>query len=97
VFLVLCLNQLNRDLERREDKRPRLSDLRQSGELEQDADIVMFVYRPYYYNRDDHSLKDQSEIIIAKARKAETGYVKLHVDLNISTFFDYAPPHADRI
>ena len=73
---VICLSQLSRANEKRDDKRPMLSDLRESGAIEQDADIVMFLYRDDYYNEDseNHNL---AECIIAKNRHGETGKVEL--------------------
>lgn len=73
---VLVLAQLNRGVEARQDKRPLLSDLRESGAIEQDADIVMFVYRDDYYN-DESEEKGIAEIIFAKFREGETGTDKL--------------------
>ncbi|MCD8342754.1 MAG: replicative DNA helicase [Clostridiales bacterium] len=71
---VLCLSQLSRANESRQNKRPMLSDLRESGAIEQDADIVMFIYRDDYYNEDsDH--KNEAELIVAKNRHGETGKV----------------------
>ena len=73
---VLCLSQLSRANEKREDKRPMLSDLRESGAIEQDADIVMFLYRDDYYNEDSEK-RNIAECVIAKNRHGETGKVPL--------------------
>lgn len=73
---VLCLSQLSRANEKREDKRPMLSDLRESGAIEQDADIVMFLYRDDYYNEDSEK-RNIAECIVAKNRHGETGKVEL--------------------
>ena len=73
---VICLSQLSRANEKRDDKRPMLSDLRESGAIEQDADIVMFLYRDDYYN-EDFEKHNIAECIIAKNRHGETGKVEL--------------------
>ena len=73
---VLCLSQLSRANEKREDKRPMLSDLRESGAIEQDADIVMFLYREDYY-KENSDKPNTAECIIAKNRHGETGKVEL--------------------
>ena len=73
---VICLSQLSRANEKREDKRPMLSDLRESGAIEQDADIVLFLYRDDYYNEDSEK-HNIAECIVAKNRHGETGKVEL--------------------
>lgn len=94
---IFLLSQLSRNVEHREDKRPMLSDLRDSGTIEQDADIVMFLYRPAYYARkkvkekDEHENKaERIEVIIGKQREGETGIVELGFFGKYSHFFDLA-------
>ncbi len=68
---ILALSQLSRDVEKREDKRPVLSDLRESGSIEQDADIVMFLYRNDYYERNAESKTGEVELSVAKTDKVQ--------------------------
>lgn len=82
---VLCLSQLSRANEKREDKRPMLSDLRDSGAIEQDADIVMFIYRDDYY-KEDSETHNIAECIIAKNRHGSTGKVNLKWSPEFTTF-----------
>ncbi len=82
---VLCLSQLSRANESRSDKRPMLSDLRESGAIEQDADVVMFLYRDDYYNKDSDK-RNQAECIIAKNRRGETTTVPLQWLPEFTTF-----------
>lgn len=74
---VILLSQLNRDNSRRVDKRPVLTDLRDSGSIEQDADLVIMLHRPEYYDKDNDSLKGLAEALIVKNRNGETGTIPL--------------------
>ncbi|MEM7742061.1 MAG: DnaB-like helicase C-terminal domain-containing protein, partial [Pseudomonadota bacterium] len=107
---VIALSQLSRKVEDREDKRPQLSDLRESGSIEQDADVVMFVYRESYYHdrmkppEDDDKFPDwqakaeklhgRAEVIIGKQRHGPIGTVDLHFEDSFTKFSD---PVRDRM
>ena len=82
---VIAVSQLSREVEKREKKRPQLSDLRESGSIEQDADMVAFIYRDEYYD-EQSSKKGQAELIIAKHRNGPTGSVNLQFDKRFALF-----------
>ena len=83
---VVLLSQLSRECEKRDDKRPWLSDLRDSGAIEQDADLVMFLYRPAYYGEKDQ--EGITELDIAKHRNGPTGRIKLRWHEKTTRFFN---------
>lgn len=103
---VLALSQLSRAVEQREDKRPQLADLRESGTIEQDADIVMFVYRDEYYHAQKkpeegtdkfdkwlergQAIMGRAEVIVAKQRHGSTGIIDLHFEKTVTKFSDLA-------
>jgi replicative DNA helicase len=108
---ILALSQLSRQVESRDDKRPQLSDLRESGSIEQDADIVLFVFREEYYLKNKEPrmgteeyfkwqtemalVHGKAEVIIGKQRHGPTGTIQLHFEANVTRFADLA--EADRL
>lgn len=85
---VLSTAQLSRAVEQRQDKRPQLSDLRESGSIEQDADAVMFLYRDEVYNPDTTEFPNQADVMLSKHRHGPTGKVELYFDKSITKFMD---------
>jgi replicative DNA helicase len=93
---IICLSQLSRVVERREDKRPIMSDLRESGAIEQDADLILLLYRERYYfpspeEKEDHGVKPTAEvmeIIIAKHRNGPIGNIKVIFEPTVNKFYN---------
>ncbi|RJO68068.1 MAG: replicative DNA helicase [Myxococcales bacterium] len=86
---VMGLSQLNRDLEKRQDKRPQMSDLRESGAIEQDADVILFIYRDIVYNPENTDKENLAEILLSKQRSGPTGKVELRYTREFTLFENY--------
>ena len=87
---VVALAQLSRSNEQRQDKRPMLSDLRESGQIEQDADVVAFLHRDSYYDPQNEELRGIADLIIAKQRSGPTSTVKLAYQAELTRFDNLA-------
>ena len=85
---VLSTAQLSRAVEQRQDKRPQLSDLRESGTIEQDADAVLFLYRDEVYNPDTSEFPNQADVMLSKHRHGPTGTIQLYFEKSYTRFKD---------
>jgi replicative DNA helicase len=90
---IIALSQLSRDIEKRQDKRPQLSDLRESGAIEQDADVVIFIHRPEVYNitedENGNNFENVIELIVSKARAGRTGAIRLYKSEGWNQIYEY--------
>jgi replicative DNA helicase len=96
---IIAVSQLSREVEHRVSREPQLSDLRESGSIEQDADVVLFIYREEYYNPDEDAWvtqhdgkeypREEADIIIAKHRNGPTGRIKLRFKRNVAKFYSF--------
>jgi replicative DNA helicase len=93
---VIPLAQLSREVERREDRTPMLSDLRESGSVEQDSDVVMFLYRDDYYHPNNSKEPNVTRVIIGKQRNGPVGTIRLSTNKELMTFHDYTPEQTER-
>ncbi len=87
---VMALSQLSRAVESRGDHKPMLSDLRESGSIEQDADVVMFIFREEYYKPEDESVRNKATVIMGKQRNGPVGQFDLHFHKAFTRFGDYS-------
>jgi replicative DNA helicase len=92
---VVAVSQLSREVEKRENKRPNLSDLRESGAIEQDADLVVFIYRDDYYEKENSKRPGEADLIIAKHRNGPTGEINLNFFAKYALFLNLSQPYQD--
>jgi replicative DNA helicase len=92
---IITLAQVNREVEKKADKRPSLSDLRESGDIEATADVVMFIHREDYYKKENNTNDSITEIIVAKNRNGESGIISLGFDKRIQKFSEFSSNEAD--
>jgi len=92
---MLSTSQLSRAVEQRQDKRPQLSDLRESGSIEQDADAVMFLYRDEVYNPETTEFPNQADVLLSKHRHGPTGVIQLYFEKSITKFMDVSMQRVD--